>query len=41
MLEKMEEDEAKKKARQEMMAYSKKQEVCEEEFTNSLRSVQV
>lgn len=41
ILEKIEADEAKKQAQQEMMAYVKKQEECEQEFTRSLQSVQV
>lgn len=41
ILEKLEEDEAKGKAQQEMLACVKKQEDCEKEFTQSMSTVQV
>ncbi|XP_068428738.1 N-myc-interactor [Clinocottus analis] len=39
ILEKLEEDEAKAKAQQEMLAYLKKQEECQKEFTQSMNTV--
>ncbi|KAI3355944.1 hypothetical protein L3Q82_004495 [Scortum barcoo] len=40
ILEKLEEDEAKTKAQQEMSAYVKRQEECQKEFTQSMTTVQ-
>lgn len=41
ILEKLEEDDAKTKAQQQMFAYVKRHEECQEEFTQSLNAVQV
>lgn len=41
ILKKMEEDDAKTKAQQEMMTYVKMQEKCKEEFSQSMNAVQV
>lgn len=41
ILEKLEEDEAKTKAQQEMFACVKKQEDCQKEFSQSMNAVQV
>ena len=41
ILEKLEEDEAKTKAKQEMLACVKNQEECQKEFTESMNAVQV
>ncbi|XP_068581310.1 N-myc-interactor [Cebidichthys violaceus] len=40
ILEKLEEDEAKAKAKQEMLAHLKKGEECQKEFTQSIKTVQ-
>uniref|UniRef100_A0A8C9YQ44 NID domain-containing protein n=1 Tax=Sander lucioperca TaxID=283035 RepID=A0A8C9YQ44_SANLU len=41
ILEKLEEDEAKAKAQQEMLAYVKKQEECQKDFSQSMDAVQL
>ncbi len=41
ILEKLEEDDAKTKAQQEMLAYVRKQEECQKEFTQGMNTVQV
>lgn len=41
MLEKLEEDDAKTKAQQEMLACVEKQEECQKEFTQSVNAMQV
>lgn len=41
ILEKLEEDETKTKAQQEMLACVKNQEECQKEFTESIDAVQV
>lgn len=41
ILEKLEEDDAKTKAQQQMFAYVKRHEECQEEFIQSLNAMQV
>lgn len=41
ILEKFEEDDARTKAQQEMFAYAKKQEECQDEFAQSMKTMQV